>query len=193
MKQGGIGGGADVMDPAVDSEADRSLLPVGQERSCRSLKGVLRIPFAYKRARDSPRCHPNALDSLLRRAQNRSCTNENGSGHDDRRDGLRQDPLRCLPGDVLHQAGRGRRVRPLRQSRRPTGTRRSACFAGADCIAWRTAGAVPDRRRLGRQDRSRTGRVRHRDRRRHDLSRLQAGALHRVLGDRWRRYGHGRH
>ena len=35
-------------------------------------------------------------------------------------------------------------------------------------------------------------RVRHRDRRRHHLSRLQARALHRVVGDRRRRHGHGR-
>ena len=35
-------------------------------------------------------------------------------------------------------------------------------------------------------------RVRHRDRRRHHLSRLQAGALHRVVGNRRRRHGHGR-
>ncbi len=33
--------------------------------------------------------------------------------------------------------------------------------------------------------------VRHRDRRRHHLSGLQAGAVHRVVGYRRRRYGHG--
>ena len=106
--------------------------------------------------------------------------------------GRRQDPLRCLSGDVLHQAGRGRRVRSLCQSRWRTGARRSAYRAGANGVAWRTAGAVPGRRRLGRQARPRAQCVRHRDRRRHHLSRLQAGALHRVVGNRRRRHGHGR-
>ena len=148
------------------------------------------------------------LTAFRVRAQHRSYTNKvtgpRGSGSDRRlldrrlvhdrcdRRRWRQDPLRCLSGDVLHQAGRGGRLRPLCQSRWRTGARRSAYRAGADGIAWRTAGAVPGRRRLGRQDRPRAQRVRHRDRRRHHLSRLQAGALHRVLGGRRRRHGHGR-
>ena len=49
---------------------------------------------------------------------------------DDRR--WRQDPLRCLSGDVLHQAGRGGRLRPLCQSQWRTGARRSAYRAGAN-------------------------------------------------------------
>ena len=38
----------------------------------------------------------------------------------------------------------------------------------------------------------RRGRVRHRHRRHHDLSRLQAGAVHRLVEARRRRHGHGR-
>ena len=84
-------------------------------------------------------------------------------------------------------------MRSLRQSRWRTGARRSAYRAGANGVAWRTAGAVPGRRRrLGRQARPRAQCVRDRDRRRHDVSRLQARALHRVVGDRRRRHGHGR-
>ena len=149
------------------------------------------------------------LDRVSVRAQHHSYTNkmtmppESGYGrrlqasrlvHDDRCCGRswRQDPLRCLSGDVLHQAGCGGRVRSLRQPQWRAGARRSAYRAGANGVAWRAAGAVPGRRRrLGRQARPRAQRVRHRDRRRHHLSRLQAGALHRVLGNRRRRHGHG--
>ena len=84
-------------------------------------------------------------------------------------------------------------MRSLCQSQWRAGARRSAHRAGTNRLAWRTAGAVPGRgRRLGRQDRPRAERVRHRHRRRHHLSRLQAGALHRVVGSRRRRHGHGR-
>ena len=48
-------------------------------------------------------------------------------------------------------------------------------------------------RRLGRQDRPRARDLRDRDRRRHHLSRLQAGAVHRLLGGRRRRHGDRRH
>ena len=43
--------------------------------------------------------------------------------------GRRQDPVRRLPCAVLHSRGDDGRVRPLRQSGRPIGARRSACAA----------------------------------------------------------------
>ena len=108
--------------------------------------------------------------------------------------GGRQDPLRCLPGAVLHQARHARRLRPLRQS----STASWSASIRMSCSTARIAQgggrrAVPPRAANGTaRIVERAGDLRHRHRRRHDLSRLQAGALHRLVRGRRRRHGHRR-
>ncbi len=68
--------------------------------------------------------------------------------------------------------------------------RRPACPPRPGAAAGRRRRTLRAEGELGRRAWSRAAAVRHRDRRRHDLSRLQAGALHRLAGGRRRRHGH---
>ncbi len=95
----------------------------------------------------------------------------------------RQDRLQCLPGAVPDQRRAHRRVRSLRQLGRRTDASRSAARDVAHG-RWRWGGgAVRLRHALGRASRPGPG-VRDRRRLGHDLSRLQARAVHRVVAAR---------
>ena len=107
--------------------------------------------------------------------------------------GRREDPLRCLPGHVLHRRRPHRRLRPLRQSRRPHRAARPADHPRTCGSAGAAAGALRRRRRQLERPAGRQPPLRHGDRRRHHLSRLQAGAVHRQPGGRGRRSGDRRH
>src|SRR3984885_7958584 len=74
MEQGGVGRGTDLMDPAVDVQADRSL-----HHACGIFALGLWAFREYRLHTNVQACRPNALDRILRRAQNRSYTNETGS------------------------------------------------------------------------------------------------------------------
>ena len=175
-------GGDGAGDPQRDPRRDRRAHARGAGDAGAPARGV-----AARRRHE----RPGQLRGALRRPARRPRALARA-----REDGRRQGALRSVPGALPDQPRQARRVRSLRQRRRPADPARHAPpRRQARRRSRRVAGGA--RRRLGRlAPRSRARRragLRLRHRLGDDVSRLQAGAVHRRLEARRRRPRHRRH